>query len=1022
MKRYIFPALAIVLALSCVSATAAEELGDNSSTALFRGQFAPSYNVPHNGTFYWSSPEFKRGDVCFNGRVYHDVLMNVDAYSQNLIVQKSPSSVRIMPERSRVAWFVIEGKTYVNLNYSGIDDVPDGFFESFADNRGNLWYRQVRKPVFTEIGNFNGVSGIGYDDPKYRDEVLTFFYHQELYYSRDKKGRMKKYKPSKAARMDLKPVSGIEHSLRFSALEPMPVALSRAALKAATGPDVPLPTGYFSDDEMTASQKASLAALQQDNRIAEMRNKTYEVGIGGGTGTAVVKGRVCDVATGEPLSGVLVSNSDGSLFTYTASDGSYSLELPKGENILNLSDYSMEDMHVRIILRGNGGLDIVMREKVTALQSAYVSSETLSEHRRTTMGVEKISMKIVNKIPSAFGEGDILRAVMTLPGVKTVGEAASGFNVRGGSVDQNLIIFNEGTIYNPSHMFGIFSAFNTDVIDNVELYKSSIPVRYGGRISSVLDIKGKEGDSKRFRGSLGIGLLTSHAEIEGPIVKDRTTFVLGGRITYSDWMLKVLPKDSGYAGGGASFSDVNASVTHRFDKNNTLQAFGYWSRDRFTFSADTTFRYSNLNVALKYKHQYENRRTLTVSAGYDQYGNILDNYSNAANAYTLATTIRQGFVRGGWTHPLGEHHTLSYGFDAVYYALSPGTISPYSAGSLVAGKSLALEQAVQPDLYAGDLWQIGDSPFSLDCGVRMSSFLALAPAKYYGLPEFRLSGKYSPLPALSFKAGFNSMNQYIHLISNTAGISPMDTWQLSTADIKPQRGWQAAAGAYWSFGGGMWDLSLEGYYKKTNNYLDYKSGAVLQMNEHLADDLVTTYAKAYGGELMLKKISGKLTGWVSYTYSRALLKEMADRGVETINGGAWYPAAHDKPHDVKFVGNYAFTHRYSISVNLDYSTGRPVTIPVGQFYYEGARRFAYSERNGYRIPDYFRMDVAFNIDAGHYLKAFTHASATIGCYNVTGRKNAYSVYFSTNGGTQLKGYMMSVFATQIPYVSINLKF
>ncbi|MBO6220664.1 MAG: TonB-dependent receptor, partial [Bacteroidales bacterium] len=272
------------------------------------------------------------------------------------------------------------------------------------------------------------------------------------------------------------------------------------------------------------------------------------------------------------------------------------------------------------------------------------------------------------------------------------------------------------------------------------------------------------------------------------------------------------------------------------------------------------------------------------------------------------------------------------------------------------------------------------------------------------------------------KAGFNSMRQYIHLISNTTAISPMDTWKLCDADIRPVDGWQGAGGMYWTVFDGKMDLSLEGYWKNTWNVLDYKSGATLTMNDRLADDLVRTRGKAYGVEFMAKKTVGKLSGWASYSYSRTFLQEMEDRGINTINRGDWYSASYDKPHDFKLVANYAITARYSLSANVDYSTGRPVTIPVGYYYYGGGYRLAYSARNSYRIPDYFRLDLAINIDPGHSLKALTHTSITLGCYNVTGRKNTYSVYYSTDQGRNLKGYRVCVFATQIPYINLNILF
>lgn len=994
----------------------------SAQNTLLRGKASPQYPFLYNGTPYWSVPEFSRGEILFDGHLYRDVLMNIDACRQEVCVRKEEGGLPISPLADLVGYAIIGGQRFINLRYAGMPDAPEGFFIEMTDGRRTV-YHQVRKSIYSEPGDHNGRGGIGYDDPAYRYDVPTYFFQTEQWFEyRD--GQLLKLKKRKARRMDLVPVVSVP-CLPDSYLAPKQTAPSASELReSATFREQPLstslPAGYFSDGSVSAERSALLDAIAQDNMIAMYRNKTYEIGSSndGGTGPVTVSGTIRDVATGETLPGVSVCDANGT-YALSDADGRYSIRLPRGENLLTFAEYSKEDMAVHIIVAGAGGLDIVMKEKVTMLNSAMISGESMAEHRRTAIGLEKINIKTIGRIPSAFGEGDVLKAVLTLPGVKTVGEASSGFNVRGGSSDQNLILFNEGTIFNPSHMFGIFSAFNPDVVEALDIYKSSIPVQYGGRISSVLDIRSKEGSSDRIRGSLGLGLLTSHGTIEGPI-GDRTTFVLGGRTTYSNWMLGLLPADSGYAGGAADFNDVNLGVTHHMDEDNTLQAFFYWSRDKFSFSGDTTFRYSNLNAAMKWKHRFSKDRNLTVSAGYDRFGNTLTDSFLPVGSYELNTSVGQGFVRAGMTDVHGSH-TLSYGASALLYSLNPGAMSPFGEESMITERALDRESALETAVYAGDLWEIGEK-FSLDGGVRLSGFSAFSPAKMYFGPEFRLSAKYSPERFLSFKAGFNSMTQYIHLISNSSSISPMDTWKICGEGIKPQRGWQAAAGAYLSIGGGKYDLSLEGYYKHVRDFLDYKSGAVLTMNDHLADDLVGTYNRAYGVEFMVKKPYGKLSGWLAYTYSRSLLREMEDRGVLTINGGDWYAAPHDKPHDVKLVANYEFTHRYSLSVNLDYSTGRPVTLPVGQYMYNGGWRLAFSERNAYRIPDYFRLDLALNIDPGHYLKAFTHMSATIGCYNVTGRKNVYSVFYSTNGGAGVKGYMISVFATQIPYLSLNLKF
>ena len=411
---------------------------------------------------------------------------------------------------------------------------------------------------------------------------------------------------------------------------------------------------------------------------------------------------------------------------------------------------------------------------------------------------------------------------------------------------------------------------------------------------------------------------------------------------------------------------------------------------------------------------------MSVSAGYDHFDNKVAVYGWEYRAYDISTFIRQAFLKGVRTRPLNDAHTLSYGVHLLGYGLDPGIQKPYGELSRISEMSLDREYAVEPSLFVSDNWTITDR-FSLDGGIRMSGFYALGPGAFYAGPEFRISGKYALADNLSLKGGLNTMRQYIHLISNTTAISPMDTWKLSDSDIKPTEGWQAASGIYWTNLDTGIDFSAEAYYKGASNHLDYKAGAVLTMNENLAEDLVPVYSRSYGVELMAKKTTGDLTGWVSYGYSRAKFREMYDRGNETIAGGDWYNAPYDKPHEFKLAANYALTHRYSFSVNVDYSTGRPVTVPIGTYQYLGSLKLAYSDRNSHRIPDYFRTDVAFNIDPGHYLLAWAHATFTIGVYNVTGRKNPYSVFFTTNYG-RVSGHMLSVFATQIPYVNLNLLF
>jgi outer membrane receptor for ferrienterochelin and colicin len=673
-----------------------------------------------------------------------------------------------------------------------------------------------------------------------------------------------------------------------------------------------------------------------------------------------------------------------------------------------------------------------------ALDEVVVSSARAVENvRSVTLGVERLEAKAIKNIPTVFGERDIMRVISSLPGVKTAGEASSGFNVRGGATDQNLILFNGGTIYNPSHLFGFFSAINSEVTQDMELYKSSIPARYGGRISSVLDINGREGDRKAFKGSAGIGLLTSQLAIEGPLFSEKTSYLLAGRTSYSDWILGTLPEKSDYRDGSAGFYDLNATLSHRFSNYNSLILNGYFSRDRFSFKAGERYAYRNANASARWRHFFTPELIASLSAGYDHYDYQTQRTDVPTEAYTLNFDINQYYARLDMSRYAGSH-TIEFGLNSLFFDLNPGRYLPSGEASLVADDRMEKEKALESALYLSDRWEISE-PFSVEAGIRYTLFNALGPRNYYvyggtgsptlstveGIrsvgsgqvfqtyhgPEFRLSARYELTGGLSLKAGFNSMRQNIHKLSNTTIMAPTDTWKLSDVNIRPQTGSQLTAGLYKNIPAYAIEASVEGYYKTMNDYLDYRSGAQLLMNHHIETDVVTTRGRAYGLEVMIRKTAGMLNGWLSYTYSRTKLTQ----------GDSWYPADYDKPHDIKLVGNYKFTHRYSLSVNLDYSTGRPITLPVSKYNYADGEFVYISDRNQYRIPDFFRMDMAINIEPSHRLTLLTHSSFSVGVYNVTGRRNAYSVYYVAEDG-KLNGYQLSVFGVPIPYVSYNIRF
>ena len=791
-----------------------------------------------------------------------------------------------------------------------------------------------------------------------------------------------------------------------------------------TGIMTTLPEGFFTTEAKTSQESIAYTTslTSTENQEIGSVNKVYTIGDPSVVFTgsrAVLSGYVRSIESREPLAGIFVMVTSTGLNVSTDLHGFYRIPIPLGKANLELKGYGLEDTPLMLDVFGDGTLDIVMKEKVYSLRSVVVSAESNQQRRSSFVGVEKILINRIKHIPAAFGEADVMKVVLTLPGVKTVGESSGGFNVRGGATDQNLILFNEGTLYNPTHLFGLFSAFNPDVVSDIELYKSTIPAKYGGRISSVLEVNSRQGNSKKITGSAGIGLLTSKLHLEGPIVKDKTNFIVGARTTYSNWILRLLPENSGYRDGSANFYDFTAGLSQKINNANTVYLYGYYSGDSFSFSKDTSYRYNNVNLAVKWRSTFSTNHSMTLSAGYDRYRHSVEESSNYVNAFEMRFALEQFFVKANFNWLINEKHTLSYGLNATSYNVSPGEIVPKES-SEVSPDKVNIESAWESALYVNDKWDITNR-FSVDLGIRYTLFSTPQSTNYYHGPEYRVSARYMFDNNLTIKGGFNSMRQNIHMLSNTVSTSPIDIWKLSDAHLVPQTGWQAAAGIYQDFFHNQIEVSLEGYYKMINHYLDYKSGAIINMNKHIEEDVLETTGRAYGVEVMVKKPAGKLNGWLAYSYSKTMLKEAGEKEMYEINGGKWYPASYDKPHDVKVVANYKFTQRYSFSANVDYASGRPVTVPVGVYYYSGGYRLAYSGRNQYRIPDYFRFDVAFNIEPSHNLKLWTHSVITFGVYNVTGRKNAFSVYYA-NKDNQIKGYKLSVFGAQIPYINYTIKF
>ena len=974
MKKYL---LAFACMIAVVQNAGAQEYFSSASdfARLYVGAVEPQYQLSkwHDLPYYNGNTNMYKGRISYHGVVYNDVQLRFDQLKQRVVVLSPEESVFCLPEQPYVDWFEMDGHRYVH-------DPEDS----------------TRYAALLSDGSTNGVR-LYHSAWKVHSSENTF-----------------------GGRTPLKILSTKEH---YTLITPDGVMhrVKRASDVAKLFPE----------------QKTQIKQYARQNRLSFSKREREN---------SLVK--VMRSVTGEPyrepviekshfvrptppakpidekalIAGIPVLDSDT---LTTVGDSKTRTYIVPGVNKAKASVSDDQELAEIVVVGGR--------------QSAVNS---------TTMGSEKFKPELLKNIPSAFGESDIMKVVLTLPGVTTVGEASSGYNVRGGATDQNLILFNGGTVYNPSHLFGLFTSFNSDAVEDVELFKSSIPVEYGGRISSVLKVTSKEANMRKLTGSASIGALTSKLNLELPIVKDHVSLMLNGRTTYSDWMLKLLPEDSGYKNGTANFFDVGGVLTWKLNSMHRLKIYGYWSKDKFSFSSEDNYGYQNRNFSAEWRSILNEKITATLSAGLDHYDYFNEEKGVPTMAARLSFGIDQLWGKLHIRHRLSETQVFNYGLSVQHYNVQGGKYEPLGEESCINTDQLQREKALESALYI-EYEHSFTEKLSASAGLRYSMFNALGPRdvniyadgdlpsertlletrhetgiiKTYHAPEIRLSARYALKENLSLKAGFNTMHQYIHKVSNTSIMSPTDIWKLSDVNIKPQNGWQLAAGIYHETLNKKYEFSAEVYYKHIGDYLNYRSSAVLLMNHHLETDVISTDGKAYGIELQAKKPFGKLNGWVSYTYSRSMLRQDDDRVAIPLNNGDWYPSEYDRPHEVKAVLNYKITERYSFSSNFNYATGRPTTIPAGKYYDSHNQRYMpyYMDRNTYRIPDYMRWDVAFNIEPTHKLTSFFHASFSIGVYNVLARKNAYNVYYVTEG-EEIKGYKLSVFGTAIPYVSLNIRF
>jgi hypothetical protein len=761
----------------------------------------------------------------------------------------------------------------------------------------------------------------------------------------------------------------------------------------------------------------------------------------------VLQGKVTNRRTGDAVPDLAIRHQGSNLVAVSNQNGNYEIELPAGYNVISATAMGIEDMDREVMMYNDGTLDLEMEEGLQQLEGVTVEADAVSNVEETSTGTETIDLEESKNIPLVLGERDLLQVAKALPGISSAGEGATGLNVRGGKTDQNLVLLDNAVIYNPTHFFGIFQALNPFTTEGADIYKGSIPVEFGGRLSSVFDIRTKNGNVENFSGEGSIGPVTGNLALEIPVKKDTSSLIVGGRGAYADWILRSLDEES-LNNSQASFVDVIAKYHHRFNENSEIKGTAYYSRDDFSITSDSLYNYTNRLASLRWGHRHSEKTIGALMLANSDYRFGIDFDGQSNNDFDLNYSINETELKYKLNTRLNEKHSLDYGVSAKLYSVNPGSIEPEGSDSDVAPVFIDEEQAVEGAIYVGDEIALTDK-LSLDLGLRYAFFAALGSAtqrtyeegqprneatvrdtisygsgeviETYGGPEARVALRYLLAPDFSVKASFNNAYQFIHTLTNNTTVSPIDTWKLSDLNIEPQTGYQASLGFYKNFNENMYEVSLEGYYKRMDNVLDFKTGADLFLNENVETEVLQGDGKAYGVEFLIKKNRGKFNGWLGYTYSRSLYRFDSEFSEERINGGEFFPSNFDKPHDVSLIANYKLTKRYSFSGNFVYQTGRPVTYPIGTFRFNNADFVAFSDRNEFRIPDFFRLDLGVNIEGNHKKNKLAHSFWTISVYNVLGRNNPYSVFFVTEDG-EVKALQSSIFAIPIPSITYNFKF
>ncbi|HDZ05932.1 hypothetical protein LCGC14_0122250 [marine sediment metagenome] len=766
-----------------------------------------------------------------------------------------------------------------------------------------------------------------------------------------------------------------------------------------------------------------------------------------------ISGKITDIDNGETLFGASVFLEGTSIGVVTNEYGFYSISAPKGEYRLLITYMGYSDIKEEVNLNKNQQFNFEISEVSTKLEEVEVIAEEseIAVLRKPEMSVLKMNIETVKQMPVVLGEVDILKSLQMLPGVTNNGEGTGGFHVRGGAGDQNLVLLDEAIIYNTSHMFGFFSVFNADAIKDVKLYKGGIPARYGGRVSSVLDVRQKDGNSKRFAATGGIGIISSRLALEGPLFKEKGSFLIAGRRSYADLLLKASGNDN-----SVSFYDLNLKTNYKINTNNRLYLSGYFGRDAFKLGENFSSSYGNSTANLRWNHIFNDKLFSNLSAIYSKYDYDL---GITTAEFDWVSSITNYNLKYDLKYYFSDKFKLDFGASGIYYEFDPGKISPTSETSAVNLFTLDPKRALESGVYVNAEHKLTDK-LTAQYGVRYSAFTRLGgqpmveyendqPVVYneelgiyergteigetvydkgdvikqFGNLEPRASLAYTINDNSSFKAGFSRVAQYIHLISNTSSATPLDVWAPSGQYIKPQLSNQYALGYFRNFKNKAYSMEAEVYFKNTDNRIDYIDGSDLIGQNTIETEILNGESRAYGLELLFRKNEGDFTGWISYTLSKSEQKSSGgNAGGLGINDGEWYNTPYDRTHDISISGSYRLIDKWSFGSNLVFQTGRPVTYPNGQYEYEGISVASYANRNSDRLPAYHRLDLSVNYKPNNKPEGKFKGEWVLGLYNAYNRKNAASISFGQNIETGANEASRTAIFGIVPSLTYNFKF